>query len=190
MLTYVQVKDKNYFWPLPDFRAGPALPRTGQNPGSELLASPPTTSMRHPNLPQSPLQFRWPSFPFAKNRRADEVRESSSALRRGEMRVTHGDPQRLKNWKTLTHLLWTPSGFPRGIDAPVRDSFQLCVPLFYRRDVKHRLCQGQSSRTKIFRPALQVIVRTGFARPGACLRCSSRQGTVCKLVCKSFLVAL
>jgi hypothetical protein len=67
-------------------------------------------------------------------RRADEVRESSSALRRGEIRGRFRTaPSLIKH--AGTHLRDFFPALPRS-DAPARGTAQASVPLFYRRTSK------------------------------------------------------
>jgi hypothetical protein len=78
------------------------------------------------------------------------MREPSSAHQAG--RKCGSPSAALKVEKMETHLLicWTLSRLATA-DAPVRVCIVwLCVPLFYRRDVKHRACQGPSASLKYF----------------------------------------
>jgi hypothetical protein len=65
---------------------------------------------------------------LAQKRRADEVRESSSALRRGERRVAGGQP---KIVKAGTHLLGRRPIRSGSMHPPALA--RAAVPLFYRR---------------------------------------------------------
>ena len=55
------------------------------------------------------------------------------------MRVALGGPKGLNNENSSAHLL--DDFQTRGSMHPSAIVW-LCVPLFYRRDIKHRVCQG------------------------------------------------
>lgn len=44
----------------------------------------------------------------------------------------------------------------------------LCVPLFYRRDVKHRVCQGLVSQLEILWAVVQVVEAMEFGTYTEC----------------------
>lgn len=95
--------------------------------------------MRHDSTGDGAVSTKKFAPSGAQNRRADEVRESSSALRWGEMRAAFEQPKVLL--QAGTHLLDVgPWIAVRGTRPGLA---QATVPLFYRRDLKHKACQAR-----------------------------------------------
>ena len=113
------------------------------------------------------------------------MREPSSAHQAG--RKCGSPSAALKVEKMETHLLicWTPSRLAAA-DAPVRGIAWPCVPLFYRRDVKHRVCQGRAARQEIFESMVQVIERDRSLGVGRVILPAMLAVDSCNLACKSF----